>query len=132
MAKIKATSWQPKITEPGEAVPRRRNIIWAMLSKHGSSPNNCRNCAGDGGARSESCRLRFEKVLDTEEARSDSLWLVTWGVLLEESARLWAMPAHRHANPQRGAPETTAAAAPATQSSAPDAVMDIAEPAAET
>ena len=67
MAKIKVTP-QQKITEPGEAKPRRRYVTWAMLQQYGSSPN-CRNCAGGGGAHSEGCRLRFEQIWDMEEAR---------------------------------------------------------------
>ena len=68
MAKIKATPWQPKITELGETRPRRRHMTWAMLSQHGSSPT-CQNCAGDGGAHSESCPLQFGKTWDEEDAR---------------------------------------------------------------
>ena len=68
MAKIKATPWQPKLTEPGEVKPRQRYISWAMLSQDGSSPN-CRNCAEDGGAHSESCRFWFKKIWSKEEAR---------------------------------------------------------------
>ena len=67
MTRIKVTPWQPKITEPGEIKPRRRCITWAMLQQFGASPK-CRNCAGDGGTHSESCRLRFEKIWDKEEA----------------------------------------------------------------
>ena len=68
MTRIKVTPWQPKITELGDIKPRRRYITWAMLQQFGSSPTY-RNCAGDGGAHSESCRLRFEKIWDKEEAR---------------------------------------------------------------
>ena len=67
MTGIKVTPWQPKITEPGEIKPRRQYITWAMLQQFGSSPCG-RNCAGDGGAHSESC-LRFEKTWNKEEAR---------------------------------------------------------------
>ena len=98
MAKIKATPWQPKITEPGEAKLRRRYIAWAMLSQHGSSPN-CLNCK--------------------EEARERRALGGELGVLLEESARPRAMPAPQHANPKRSCPRRRWAAAPATQSSAP-------------
>ena len=94
MAKIKATPWQPKITEPGEAKPRRRDITWAMLSDHGPSPK-CWHCAGDGfGLRRSGTRRRRE---------SDALWLVSWGLLLEETARLRAMSAPQSANPSERA-----------------------------
>ena len=69
VTRIKVTPWQPKITEPGEIKPRRRYITWAMLQQFGAMPN-CRTCAGDGGAHSESCRLRVEKIWDKEEARA--------------------------------------------------------------
>ena len=59
---IKVTPWQPIVTEPGEAKPRRRCITWA-IQQYGSSPN-CRNCSADGGAHSEICRLPFEKIWD--------------------------------------------------------------------
>jgi len=130
MAKIKATPWQPKVTEPGEVKPRRRYITWAMLSQHGFSPN-CRNCAGDGGAHSESCRLRFEAIWDREEARERRALA---GELGRSSggdgaaAGSASTPARQH---PASAPETTTAAAPAAQSSAPDAPMDSAAPAAE-
>ena len=67
MAKIKTTPWQPKITEPREAKPRRRYMTWAVLSQHGFSPN-CRILAGEYGAP-DSCRLPFENIWDKEEAR---------------------------------------------------------------
>ena len=69
MAKINATPWQPKITEPGEVKPRRRFFVGQRLLLHGSWPT-CRHCAGDGGAHSESFRLEIEKIGDKEEARA--------------------------------------------------------------
>ena len=127
MAKIKAT-WQPKITEPGEVKPRRRYITWAMLSQHESSPN-CRNCAGEGGAHSESCRLRFEKIWDKEEARERR---ALPGELQRPPGGVGAGDASTSARqPPASEPETTTAAAAATQSPPPEAPMDIAERAAE-
>ena len=69
VTRIKVSPWHPKTTELGELKPRRRYITWAMLQQFGASPN-CRTCAGDGGAHSESCRLQFEKIWDKEEARA--------------------------------------------------------------
>ena len=56
---------------------------------------------------------------------------MSWGVLLEESARLRSVPAPQHANLQVREPKMTTIAAPTTQTSAPDAPMDIAKPTAE-
>ena len=127
MAKIKATPWQPKLTEPGEVKPRQRYISWAMLSLHGSSPN-CRNCAEDGGAHSESCRFWFKKIWGKEEARERR-------ALAGELARRQGgdgaaaggvSTTARHL--PASAPETTRAAASATQKSPPDAPMSPRRP----
>ena len=139
MTRIMVTPWQPKITEPGEIKPRRRYITWAMLQQFGSSPN-CRNCAGDGGAHSESCRLRFEKIWDKEEARglralAGELGRPSGKVgAAEEDASTATRP------PPVREPETTTTTAtqvtqssvpavPATQSPSPDAPMETSETA---
>ena len=119
MTRIKVTPWQPKITEPGEVKPRRRYITWAMLQQFGASPKY-RNCAGDGGAHSESCRLFFEKILDKEEARE---LRALAGELERHSGEVGAAEADAstatRAPPVRETETTTTTATQVTQSSVP-------------
>ena len=120
LAKRKATPWQPKITEPVWPSRDADTLPGQMLSQHESSPN-FRNCAGGGEAHWESCRLRFEKISDKEEARERRL--------LKESARLRAMPAPQHANHQRASPRRPHQRR--VQRPLHQQPMDIAKPAAE-
>ena len=50
-------------------------------------------------------KVEWSRRFGTRRRReSDALWLVSWGVLLEETARLWARPAPQHAKTLRAHP----------------------------
>ena len=70
---IQATPWEPIIKHANlrDYAPRRRYITLNELVQHGASPN-CRSCAGDGGAHSESCRARFEKIWANMERKAEA------------------------------------------------------------
>ena len=61
LKRISVTPWMPKNKSGKEPTVRRKYITWHMVRAYGGSPG-CRNCSGEGGAHSDECRKRFEKI----------------------------------------------------------------------
>jgi hypothetical protein len=66
---MQVTPWEPHVdtVKVREPIFKRRYTTLNEIIKHGASPD-CRSCRGDGGAHSGSCRARFDKIWDKEEA----------------------------------------------------------------
>ena len=101
MAKIKATPWQPKTAEPGEA-SRDAEISHVQCSPS-TDPRRSVRTAREVAEHTRRTAVSGSRRSGTRRRReSDALWLVSSSVLLEETTRLRAMSAPQ--NPQRARP----------------------------